>query len=131
MDALVSGPGGLGRVAKLRVRGKHAGGRRPNVDRTRRYYISDLGGGDAQAMLGYVRGHWGIENRLHWSLDVTFREDTLRNRVGHSPENFSRIRRLALNLLRQDKSCKAGIKGKRLQACLREDYLLKVLYQKV
>ncbi len=97
----------------------------------RRYYISDLGGGDAQAMLGYVRGHWGIENKLHWSLDVTFREDTLRNRVGHSPENFSRIRRLSLNLLRQDKTCKAGIKGKRLQACLREDYLLKVLCQKI
>ncbi len=50
-------------------------------DRTstqRRYYISDLDGQDAQAMLGYVRGHWGIENKLHWSLDMTFREDALR-----------------------------------------------------
>ncbi len=65
----------------------------------RRYYISDLAGGDAQAMLGYVCGHWGIENKLYWSLDVTFREDALRNRVGHSAENFSRLRRLALNLL--------------------------------
>jgi len=95
----------------------------------RRYYISDLGGVDARTMLEYVRGHWGIENRLHWSLDVTFREDTLRNRVGHSAENFSRIRRLALNLLRRDKTCKAGIKGKRLQACLKEDYLLRILGQ--
>jgi len=93
----------------------------------RRYYISDLDGQDAQAMLGYVRGHWGIENKLHWSLDMTFREDALRNRVGHSAENFSRIRRLALNLLRQDKSCKAGIKGKRLKACLEEGYLLELL----
>jgi len=95
----------------------------------RRYYISDLGGTDARTMLEYVRGHWGIENRLHWSLDVTFREDTLRNRVGHSAENFSRIRRLALNLLRRDKTCKAGIKGKRLQACLKDDYLLRILRQ--
>jgi len=82
---------------------------------------------DARTLLEYVRGHWGIENRLHWSLDVTFREDTLRNRLGHSAENFSRIRRLALNLLRYDKTCKAGIKGKRLQACLKEDYLLGLL----
>ena len=93
----------------------------------RRYYISDLGGVEASMMLEYVRGHWGIENRLHWSLDVAFREDTLRNRVGYSAENLSRIRRLALNLLRRDKTCKAGIKGKRLQACLKEEYLLRVL----
>jgi len=93
----------------------------------RRYYISDLGGQDAKTMLEYVRGHWGIENKLHWSLDVSFREDDLRNRAGHSAENFSRIRRLALNLLRQDKSCKAGVNGKRLKACLEQDYLLKVL----
>jgi len=97
----------------------------------RRYSISDLSGGDARTMLEYVRGHWGIENQLHWSLDVTFREDTLRNRVGHSAENFSRIRRLALNLLRRDRTCKAGLKGKRLQACLKEDYLLRILAQGV
>ena len=97
----------------------------------RRYYISTLDGKDAPAMLGYVRGHWGIENKLHWSLDVSFREDECRVRIGHAAENLSRIRRLALNLLRQDKSCKAGIKGKRLQACLKEDYLIKVLGQEV
>ena len=95
----------------------------------RRYAISDLRGVDAKTMLEYVRGHWGIENRLHWSLDVTFQEDTLRNRIGHSAENFSRMRRLALNLLRRDKTCKAGLSGKRLQACLKEDYLLRILSQ--
>ena len=95
----------------------------------RRYYISDLSGLEARAMLQYVRGHWGIENQLHGSLDVTFREDTLRNRVGHSAEHFSRIRRLALNLLRRDKVCRAGIKGKRFQACLKEDDLLRILGQ--
>ncbi len=93
----------------------------------RRYYISDLGGQDAKTMLQYVRGHWGIESKLHWSRDVSFREDDLRNRAGHSAENFSRMRRLALNLLRQEKSCKAGANGKRLKACLEQDYLLKVL----
>jgi predicted transposase YbfD/YdcC len=97
----------------------------------RRYYISDLSGVEARTMLDYVRGHWGIENGLHWSLDVAFREDTLRNRIGHSAENFSRIRRLALNLLKRDKTCRAGIKGKRLQACLKEDYLLRVLKQRI
>ena len=86
---------------------------------------------DARTLLEYVRGHWGIENQLHWSLDVTFREDTLRNRVGHSAENFSRIRRLALNLLRRDRTCEAGLKGKRLQACLKKDYLLRILAQGV
>jgi predicted transposase YbfD/YdcC len=93
----------------------------------RRYYISDLGGQDPKTMLHYIRGHWGIENKLHWSLDVSFREDDLRNRAGHSAENFSRIRRLALNLLRQNKTYKVGANAKRLRACLEQDYLLKVL----
>jgi predicted transposase YbfD/YdcC len=93
----------------------------------RRYYISDLGGRDAEVMLGYVRGHWGIENKLHWSLDVTFREDDLRQRKGHSAENLSRVRRLVLNLLRQDKSVKVGAKAKRFKASLDQEYLLKTL----
>lgn len=97
----------------------------------RRYFISDLNGSDPAAMLGYIRGHWGVENRLHWSLDVTFREDQLRHRKGHSAENFSRIRRLALNLLRRDKTCKIGARGKRMTACLDQDYLLKVMSQGV
>lgn len=97
----------------------------------RHYYISDLDGKDASGMLAYIRGHWGIENRLHWSLDVTLREDSQRQRVGHSAQNLSRIRRLALNLLRKDKTCKVGAKGKRLKACLEPDYLLKVIMQGV
>ena len=78
-------------------------------------------------MLERIRGHWGIENRLHWCLDVAFGEDELRQRKGHSAENASRMRRLALNLLRYEKSCKAGLKGKRLKAALNESYLLKIL----
>ncbi len=95
----------------------------------RRYFISSLDGQDAEVMLGYVRGHWGIENKVHWSLDVTFGEDGLRNRAGHSAENFSRIRRLALNLLRRNKTRKGSIKGKRLWAAMNEDYLLQVIGQ--
>lgn len=97
----------------------------------RRYFITDLDSRDPKSLLGYARGHWGVENPLHWSLDMTFREDEARNRVGYSAENLSRMRRLALNLLRRNKSCKAGIKGKRLKACLTPDYLLEVVGQKI
>jgi predicted transposase YbfD/YdcC len=97
----------------------------------RHYYISDMDGKDAPGMLASIRGHWGIENRLHWSLDVTFREDSLRQRAGYSAQNLSRIRRLALNLLRRDKTCQVGAKGKRLKACLEPHYLLKVITQGV
>ncbi len=100
------------------------------TSKERSYYISSLNGQDARTMLGYIRGHWGIENKLHWSLDVSFREDESRIRIGHAAENASRIRRLALNLLRRDKSTKVGVKAKRLKACLEEDYLLKLLGQK-
>jgi len=64
----------------------------------RRYYLSSRDGRDAAAMLGAIRGHWGIENRLHWALDVSLGEDACRVRQGHAAENFSRVRRLALNL---------------------------------
>lgn len=98
-----------------------------DTSRERSYYISDLVGVPPERMLGYIRGHWGIENRLHWCLDVAFREDESRQRIGHSAENASRIRRLALNLLRNEKTCKNGVKAKRLKAALDQDYLLKVI----
>ena len=82
----------------------------------RRYFISDLAGQTAETLLVYVRGHWGIENQLHWSLDVSFREDERRNRVGHSAENFSRMRRLALNLLRQEKNLQTRRQDQTLQS---------------
>lgn len=98
-----------------------------DTSRERSYYISDLVGVPPERMLSYIRGHWGIENRLHWCLDMAFREDESRQRVGHSAENASRIRRLALNLLRKEKTCKNGLKAKRLKAALEQDYLLKVI----
>lgn len=74
-----------------------------------------------------VRGHWAVENCLHWTLDVAFREDECRMRAGHSAENFSILRRIALNLLKQEKTSKRGIKGKRHKAGWDNDYLFTVL----
>lgn len=74
-----------------------------------------------------VRGHWGIENRLHWQLDVTFQEDQCRIRQGHADANFSIIRRAALALLKNESTLKVGIKNKRLTAGWDESYLEKVL----
>jgi predicted transposase YbfD/YdcC len=90
----------------------------------RRYFISSMDRLDAAAMAGHVRGHWGIENRLHWQLDVSFGEDQRRVRKDHGAENFSRLCRMALNLLKSDKSLKVGVKAKRLRAGWDEPYLL-------
>ncbi len=92
-------------------------------------YISSLAGADAAATAAYVRGHWSVENNLHWQLDVSFGEDQNRTRKGHGAENYSRLCRIALNLLKRDSSVKAGIKGKRLNAGWDHDYLLRLINQ--
>jgi predicted transposase YbfD/YdcC len=92
-----------------------------------RYYISSLDGRDAQAMGASIRGHWGIENRLHWLLDMTFQEDQSRIRKGHGAENYSRLRRIALNLLRREQTVKASIRGKRKLGGWDHDFLLKLI----
>lgn len=74
-----------------------------------------------------VRSHWGIENNLHWQLDVTFNEDKSRIRKGNADTNFSILRRTALSLLKNNKSTKVGVKNKRLLAAMDEDYLMEVL----
>ncbi len=96
------------------------------VTRKTRYYITSLGN-DAQQALYAVRGHWKIENQVHWVLDVVFREDDSRIRKGNGAQNFAILRHVALNLLHQEKTIKVGIKAKRLKAALDEKYLLKVL----
>ncbi len=94
--------------------------------RQTRYYISSLPN-EAGRILKAVRGHWGIENGLHWILDIAFQEDQSRLRKGHGPHNFALLRHIGLNLLKQEKTEKIGVKAKRLRAAVDETYLLKVL----
>jgi predicted transposase YbfD/YdcC len=93
----------------------------------RRYFISSLKTPDARPMAAAVRGHWAVENKLHWQLDISFREDERRIRKDHGAENYSRLCRMALNLLKRDRSVKIGIHGKRLKAGWDEPYLLRLL----
>lgn len=93
---------------------------------TRRYFISSLES-DAKLLLHAVRTHWGIENKVHWVLDIAFREDDCRIRKGNGAENFAVLRHIALNLLRREKTAKRSLKGKRKKAAWDNDYLLKVL----
>jgi predicted transposase YbfD/YdcC len=81
----------------------------------------------ARRFAAAVRGHWSIENRLHWQLDVTFQEDQCRIRQGHADANFSILRRTAHSLLKNERTLKVGIKNKRLTSGWDESYLEKVL----
>ena len=90
------------------------------------YYVSSLSP-KVRRFANAVRGHWGIENRLHWTLDVIFAEDQSRARKDHSPQNLSMLRRLALSILQQDTSVKDNLRGKRLRAGWDDDVLLQIL----
>lgn len=96
------------------------------VEQQTNYFITSLPN-DAQTILEAKRSHWGIENGLHWVLDVSFREDDSRVRQGNADQNLAILRHMALNLLKQERTAKGGIKAKRLQAAWNEDYLVKVL----
>lgn len=93
----------------------------------RRYYISSRKRLPAKAALRSSRAHWGIENELHWVLDVAFREDDCRIRVGYAAQNFAVLRHIALNLLKSVHGSKVGIKNRRLRAGWDHDFLLRVL----
>jgi len=82
---------------------------------------------DALKIAGAIRTHWGIENQLHWVLDVTFGEDACRIRTGHSPENFSLMRRMAISLLNQETSTKRSLRQKAKRAAMDSHYMLEVL----
>ncbi len=91
----------------------------------RRYYLTSVT--HIKDFARAVRRHWSVENKLHWILDVAFKEDLSRIRVHNAAENFSILRRIALNLLKQEKTLKIGIESKRLRAGWDHDYLLKIL----
>jgi predicted transposase YbfD/YdcC len=91
-----------------------------------RYYISSHRP-NAKALAAAIRKHWGIENGQHWCLDVSFGEDARRQQDRNGASNLAAVRRLALSLLRQEKTNKRGVKNKRLACALDPDYLLKVL----
>jgi predicted transposase YbfD/YdcC len=80
-----------------------------------RYFISSLPC-DAERFAQAVRDHWGVENGLHWCLDISFGEDDSRIRTGHAPENLATIRRFALSLIKQDPQRKMGVKASRKRA---------------
>lgn len=92
----------------------------------KRYFLLSLPL-SAQRFAELVRGHWGIENQLHWILDVAFREDQSKVKQGYAPENLAVLRHVALNLITQEKSIKAGTRAKRMRAGWDDQYLFKVL----
>ena len=89
-----------------------------------RFFLTSLS--DENEFAESVRSHWKIENNLHWQLDVTFREDYCRARIGHAAENLAIIRRLALNLLKKETKEKKSIRRKQLLCNWNKDYLLQV-----
>lgn len=91
-----------------------------------RYYISSLPS-DAKRFAAAARGHWAVENSLHWCLDIAFREDDSRVRTGHAPENLAMIRALALTLIKRDPHRKIGVKASRKRAGWDMEYLKKLI----
>ena len=91
-----------------------------------RYYISSLKT-SATEFKHIIRSHWSIENKLHWTLDVSFNEDKSRKREGNAAQNFAVLTKIALNLLKNEKSAKVGVKGKRLKAGWDNNYLEKLI----
>lgn len=102
---------------------RHEGGQSSVEDR---FFISSVLA-DAHQLLEAKRAHWSIENDLHWTLDVAFREDKHHLTMGNGAANFAVLRHIAASLLKQEKSAKCGIANKRLKAAWDEKYLLKVL----
>jgi len=123
---------GLGSVAMVETTRELLGTEKREVQTFRRYYISSLSDCNAAKMSGCIRGHWSVENNLHWQLDVTFQEDQSRLHKGNGAQNMSRLRRIALNLIKSNKitrgkARKGGIKTRRGLAGWDNDFLLEVL----
>lgn len=96
------------------------------IEKATRYYISSLNAKPEEFQKA-IRSHWSIENKLHWTLDVAFGEDASRKRTNDAAQNFSILNKIALNLLKNEKSSKVGVKSRRLKAGWDNHYLIKVL----
>jgi predicted transposase YbfD/YdcC len=99
---------------------------RNNITTEVRLYISSVVA-DAKEFNSFIRQHWGVENSLHWTLDVTFREDAQRKRNGKAAQNFSMVQKIALNLLKKEESKRMSIKNKRLMAAWDNEFLMRIL----
>jgi predicted transposase YbfD/YdcC len=93
-----------------------------------RYYLGSLQG-SVQQYARAIRGHWGVENGLHWVLDVLFREDHSRSRPEHGAENLAWLRRMAVSLLRNDTTCERSLRQKSIKALCDHEFLLRLLSQ--
>lgn len=91
------------------------------------FYLTSLPA-DAQVLAGAIRQHWGIENQVHWTLDVTFNEDQCRIRSFHSPRNFALLRRIALNALNQETTLQRSLRQKSKRAAMNDEYMITVLH---
>lgn len=103
---------------------RHAGGK---ISQERRYYITTLAE-DAKLLGNAVHAHWGVENQVHWPLDVVFREDASRTRRDNAPANFNTLRQFSLNLLKRSVPS-MSVRQKRYRAGLDDDFRAKVLFQ--
>jgi len=118
---------GLETIVKIEAYVTYKNGKKQGLNEYQeRYYISSLLPVAPRINFG-VQSHWGIETKLHWVLDVAFREDDSRIRKGHADENFAIVRHIAINKLKNETSLKRGIKAKRKKAGWNDEYLLKVL----
>jgi predicted transposase YbfD/YdcC len=124
MAFLKNGKDWVGLRAAVRIQSKRQ--RNETVTENTRYFIASWVG-PAERMLQFVRSRWSVENSLHWVLDIAFQEDHNRVHKDHGPENLAILRHVALNLLKQDKSLKLGVKNKRLKCAWDNDFLLSVL----
>lgn len=115
---------GIQTIIQVKSQREHKG---EPVKIEKRYYISSLSL-DAQLISRAIRAHWRIENNLHWSLDVSFREDESRIRKAYAPENVGWLRRFALTLLKKETSFRASIARKRFKALMNNDYLMSVIH---
>ena len=110
----------------VKIESERCNKRTQEIEKETRYYISSLPP-DASHLNTCIRTHWRIENSLHWVLDVAFNEDQSRKRAGNAAQNYSVINRIALNLLKNEKTSKVGVKSRRLKAGWDTDYLSALL----